>query len=430
MQKHRNLTQQRIQRFASDQQLGAKIYKDRHPVKLSSYAAPGRIPFETALQGLMSHRGRAPIWTDLVHPLGRVEIEIPAGWKDQEVHLLWDSTSEACVWDMKGQPLQGLTGSGNSWVSGSIRPEYRLVKKLMGEKKLRVYIEVACNGLFGNSFNTSDINLTGYLRKAEIAIFDPQAWDLLWDFQVIADMAEHLPADSPRGGQALYAANAMINAIDLEDPSTWENGRQIAADFFAAHNGDSQHQLSAVGHAHIDTAWLWPLGRNHAEMCTNLLYGRSLHGRLPRLYFCLLPGPTIRMDERTTSGPIREDKNQSKQGVLSPRAAHGLNQTPICPRGNPWSASSCLDKDTSRQSLGSPARNFGYRMFLAILLPFPRSCSRPESVISLPKKCPGTNSTNFPATPSYGKDWTAARYSPISLQWIPTIQWPMLRISC
>ncbi len=121
------------------------------------------------------------------------------------------------------------------------------------------YIEVACNGLFGNSFNPSEINLTGYLRKAEIAIFDSQAWDLFWDFQVIADMAEHLPADSPRGGQALFAANAMINAINLEDSTTWETGRQIAAEFFAAQNGDSQHQLSAVGHAHIDTAWLWPL---------------------------------------------------------------------------------------------------------------------------------------------------------------------------
>ena len=93
---------------------------------------------------------------------------------------------------------------------------------------------MACNGLFGNSFNTSDINLTGYLRKAEIAVFDPKAWDLLWDFQVIADMAEHLPEDSPRGGQALYAANAMINAIDLDDPIHLEGGKQIAAAFFAS----------------------------------------------------------------------------------------------------------------------------------------------------------------------------------------------------
>ncbi len=134
MQKHRSLTQQRIQRFASDQQLAAKIYQKRHPVKLSAYAAPGRIPFDEAMQGSYTpieighHFG--PIWS--THWV-RVEIEIPTAWKDQEVHLIWDSTSEACVWDVEGQPLQGLTGSGNSWVSGSIRPEFRLTTKRCGE---------------------------------------------------------------------------------------------------------------------------------------------------------------------------------------------------------------------------------------------------------------------------------------------------------
>ena len=92
MQKHRTLTQKRIQGFASDQQLGAKIYKDHHPVKLMSYAAPDRIPFKTALQAAYvpidvgHHFG--PVWS--THWV-QVDIDIPADWKDQEVHLLWDS---------------------------------------------------------------------------------------------------------------------------------------------------------------------------------------------------------------------------------------------------------------------------------------------------------------------------------------------------
>ena len=260
MQKHRSLTLQRIQRFATDLQFKGKIYKNRHPIKILCFAAPGRIPFEAALQGnyepIDVGYQFGPIWS--THWV-QAEIEIPTEWKDQEVHLIWDSTSEACIWDVDGQPLQGLTGSGNSWVSGSIRPEFRLTQKAKGGEKLTYFIEVACNGLFGNSFTNTDINLTGYLRKAEIAIFDPDAWDLFWDFQVIADMAENLPEDSPRGGQALFAANAIINAIDIDDPATWKIGKEITADFFSAHNGGSQHQISAVGHAHIDTAWLWPL---------------------------------------------------------------------------------------------------------------------------------------------------------------------------
>ena len=99
----------------------------------------------------------------------------------------------------------------------------------------------------------------GELRQAEIAVFDRAAWDLYWDLKVIADMALYLPANSPRGGQALAAANEMVNAIHLDEPATWPAARAIAARFLSARNGDGQHNLSAVGHAHIDTAWLWPI---------------------------------------------------------------------------------------------------------------------------------------------------------------------------
>ena len=35
----------------------------------------------------------------------RLKIEIPAGWDDEEVHLVWDSSTEAMVWK-DGEPLQ------------------------------------------------------------------------------------------------------------------------------------------------------------------------------------------------------------------------------------------------------------------------------------------------------------------------------------
>ena len=70
------------------------------------------------------------------------------------------------------------------------------------------------------------------LKQAEIAVFNRNVWDLLWDFTVIADMAkvcdylftfisiyerlivltqqQHLPSDSARGAQALWVANEMV----------------------------------------------------------------------------------------------------------------------------------------------------------------------------------------------------------------------------
>lgn len=266
MQKHYELTRQRVRAFAAT--LHALLYPERMPVRVSAYAAPGRITFAEALTGdyhpiEIGHRF-GPHWS--THWC-RAEVAIPADWAGREVHLLWDSSSEACVWQ-DGEPLQGLTGSNSGWAaepSQPLRNEYPLTRRAAGGEQITIYIEVACNGLFGLSGQPEWLANLGLLRQAEIAVFDQEAWDLLWDFQVVADMACELPINTPRGGQALWAANTMVNLIDPQDRTTWPAAREVAGRFLAARNGDGQHNLSAVGHAHIDTAWLWPLAETRRK---------------------------------------------------------------------------------------------------------------------------------------------------------------------
>lgn len=264
MLKHLEITRNRLMNFASEGNLRGKLYSQRAPVALSVYSAPDRIRFAEALQGSYrpTHVGEqfGPVWS--THWF-KVEFDIPADWQGKEVHLLWDSSSEACVW-LDGEPMQGLTGSASGWSRDAIRSQYVLAKSAAGGEHSTLYIEIACNGLFGVT-GDSDPSLIGLLRQAEVAVFDRAAWDLLWDYVTVADMAVHLPANTPRGGQALYAANAMVNAINLDDRSTWQAAREIAAQFLSQKNGGGQHNLSAVGHAHIDTAWLWPLAETQRK---------------------------------------------------------------------------------------------------------------------------------------------------------------------
>jgi alpha-mannosidase len=267
MQKHLDLTRQRLQAFGSS--LADRLYPQRAPVALSVYDAPGRISYAEALAAaqvgayrpatLGEHFG--PAWS--THWF-RLEIAIPETWAGHEVHLLWDTSSEACVWQ-DGEPMQGLTGSSNGWNAEALRTEYCLTRSAAGGERIELYIEIACNSLFGMASPAAQRGEIGWLRQAEIAVFDRAAWDLLWDFRIVADMAQELPANSPRGGQALYAANTAVNAIDLDDRATWAEGCQILGRYLAARNGDGQHHLSAVGHAHIDTAWLWPLAETRRK---------------------------------------------------------------------------------------------------------------------------------------------------------------------
>lgn len=51
----------------------------------------------------------------------------------------------------------------------------------------------------------------------------------------------------------------MINSIDLDDTSTFSKACKISEEYFKSDRGKhSGFQITAIGHCHIDTAWLWP----------------------------------------------------------------------------------------------------------------------------------------------------------------------------
>ena len=249
MLKHRDLTQERCRLFGDT--LRALVYRERVPVSLSAYAAPDRISFSDAVKATytpieIGHRFAPPWSTHWV----KIEAEVPEGWKRGDIHLLWNSSSEACVWQ-DGVPLRGLTDPHHQ--------AFRITPDALNGSRFTCMIEVACNTLFGVEGIGADVpEGLGRLKQAEVALLDPTAWSLLWDYLTVAEMAEHLPG-TPRGEQALRVANDMVNAFDAQASDSLTTMREIGRGFLAEPNGDNPFTLSAVGHAHIDTAWLWPL---------------------------------------------------------------------------------------------------------------------------------------------------------------------------
>ena len=259
MQKHLDITRNRLKILLRSNQLPSKIYAESAPVRLAFWRAPGRVTYAEATRGkyrpAQLGENFGPQWA--THWF-KVEIAIPREWRGREVHFLWDSHSEACIWK-DGVPIQGLSGTGVATYESPPRPvrqHFLLTKKARGGERISFAVETACNhfGGVGEPFPGM-----GTLTTAEIAVFDREAWDLLMDYMVVAEMAEHVPRPSTRGAQALWTANAMTNTCNLDDRLTWPATRRLARAFLAARNGDGQHNLTAIGHAHIDTAWLWPL---------------------------------------------------------------------------------------------------------------------------------------------------------------------------
>ncbi|HEY5741725.1 MAG TPA: alpha-mannosidase, partial [Terrimicrobiaceae bacterium] len=64
---------------------------------------------------------------------------------------------------------------------------------------------------------------------------------------------------SQRRAELRYALNEAVNEFDHENEATIRKAAAALRGVMRRRNGDTVHTLTAVGHAHIDTAWLWPL---------------------------------------------------------------------------------------------------------------------------------------------------------------------------
>jgi len=244
----------------SDINLLSRLYPKKLPVSsLTHYAAPGRVTYNEAISGkfVVAQVGDSygPTWS--THWF-KVVIDIPEEWRGEQVHFRWNSASEAMVW-YEGKPRQGLTGADKH----QQRTDYVLSTNAT-PGRCTLYVEMAANGMFGAGkdglINPPDPSREYRLSMAEVAVFDAACYEVLMDMTVIIDLAKNLPQESPRAFEALYTANDIVNTCqDLSDRTALQRAHEIATRFLKQKNGESQHQIHAVGNCHIDCAWLWPV---------------------------------------------------------------------------------------------------------------------------------------------------------------------------
>ncbi|KAK4528024.1 hypothetical protein GAYE_SCF48G5958 [Galdieria yellowstonensis] len=232
---------------------------DRSCIQLEVFSSTERLSFVEAtkksFRATQVGESFGPSWSTHWFKLSYV---IPSYMEGQEIHLLWDSNSEALVWSLDGQPLQGLTGGAGDMV----RYDMKISDAAKKEEKGTLFIEMACNGLFGNGAGGTEEppepNRQFQLSEAAIAVFRRDIWNILCDLTILRDMASSLPKGNPWRERALIVANAVVNEFSFQDKKRISKCRDILSNFLKQKNGDGQASIVAIGHCHIDTAWLWP----------------------------------------------------------------------------------------------------------------------------------------------------------------------------
>lgn len=295
----------RLRQFTSGgqyegQNLVSKYYEavnsnDKH-VKLSVYSVPDlqRPSFEEAT----SHEFKptrvgesfGPSWS--THWF-RIRLTVPENMRNKErLEFHWDANNEGLVWTEDGRPLQGLTGGGE-------RTEWIIPDAWRDGQEHTFYIEMACNGMFGNapggdSIQPPNPDKSYTLSKAQITAVNLQARALYYDFWIIGDAAREFPGDSWEAHEANMVANSMMDAFIAGSGSqeAIKNARKIAQKYLGenvdssdVYATDTQPIVYGIGHCHIDTCWLWPWAETKRKVARSWSNQCDLMDRYPEHRF-------------------------------------------------------------------------------------------------------------------------------------------------
>ena len=197
----------------------------------------------------------------------RIQGEVPASWKGAYVTLNLDFTGEALVYDAKGCPLVGLT-TGSVFDAAFSKDMMHLFKTCKGGEKVDFWVETGANSLFGANLpgdpkwitDGSDIHgkYPSHLNKLSVCRFDYDKWQLRLDLEIIIDLVESLPEGSARRVQVLRLASRALDSLPPERGGV-KAVREAMTKIFALDPDPATLDVNGIGHAHIDTSWLWPL---------------------------------------------------------------------------------------------------------------------------------------------------------------------------
>lgn len=279
MHDQQRLLENRLTRLVAEYVRPA-LYRATAPVELTWWEAPGEpVPFADAVGQTYAPVAVGTPWgrpwsTTWIHVTG----EVPAAWRDGGA--LGGDTSLELVVDLGFDHQPGFQAEALAW-----RPDGVTIKAvspfnahvpLDPAAPVDLYLEAAANPDIARQqvvdgvpiftptplgdLATAGDELLYTLRRCELGLLDRQVWELLGEVRTLDGLMRELPESLPRRAEILQALSRMLDVLDLADVAgSAPAARAELAEVLSRPAYASAHHVVAVGHAHIDSAWLWPV---------------------------------------------------------------------------------------------------------------------------------------------------------------------------
>lgn len=201
----------------------------------------------------------------------RLTGDVPETWAGKRVEAVIDLGfhQDAAGMQCEGMVVE-LDGAGGFRPLQGIHPRRTNYALDPTPGAVELYVEAASNPMFPQfrpsplgSLDTAGNRPLYRFRTASIVIVDPDAEALAYDIEVLDGLMRTLHLGDPRRARLLRTLADVLDRIPDIASARTTIAPAMAEDFGNA----IRHRSVAIGHAHIDTAWLWPM-RETTRKCT------------------------------------------------------------------------------------------------------------------------------------------------------------------
>lgn len=329
-----NLFASKRLRVFADQVLLPLVFTRACPLQVEVFQCTDRIPYDQAVRG--EYRSVAPgfrfgpKWSTAWF---RVHGTVPKELAGCRVVLRFNSGTEAQFY-RDGLPVQGFDIN---------RDAAELFGEAKGGEHVEVMVEAACNHPFGVlAFEWDSAELAqrwatddpGLLSRCELAAYDERAWRLHRTLIFAGEFIQQLPDGS---GRARELARHMERVRALINPQCPEQSfdEALAEAESAVRNGAAPSATTcfAIGHAHLDTAWLWPIGETKRKAMRTFTNALRLMERFPDYRFLCSQAQQYQWVKEKSPEVFEQVKRRVGEGRWEPMGAMWIEPDANVPSG-------------------------------------------------------------------------------------------------
>ncbi len=217
------------------------------------------------------------------------------------------------------------------------------------------------------------------MGHSSYGIWNEDAYQLWMDVSTLALLMEQLPEDSLRAAKIADGLEQFTRMVDFEQPAeirdeSYRRARAALRPLLECHNGSTAPRMAAVGNAHLDLAWLWPMQETQRKTARTFAAQLRLLEQYPEYRFLQSQPAAYEMCREHYPELYDRIRQAARQGRWIAEGAMYVEPDTNIPAGESLVRQLLLGKEFFRQEFGVDSQilwlpdTFGYSAVLPQLL--------------------------------------------------------------